>query len=73
VVLTSAVFGAAHLPGQGWAGAEQALLTGAMAASAYAVLGRLWPIMWAHVAFDVAAVAIIYWDLETRIAHLVFR
>jgi len=29
--------------------------------------------MIAHAAFDAAAVLIIYFDLETRIAHLVFR
>jgi hypothetical protein len=30
-------------------------------------------LMVAHAAFDVTAVAIIYWDLETAVARLVFR
>jgi hypothetical protein len=30
-------------------------------------------LMCAHAAFDLAALAIIYWDLESRVAHLVFR
>jgi hypothetical protein len=30
-------------------------------------------LMVAHAAFDLTAVAIIYWDLESRVAHLVFR
>ncbi len=29
--------------------------------------------MCAHAAFDFAAVAIIYWNLETTVAHLVFE
>ncbi len=27
----------------------------------------------AHAAFDLAAYALIYWELETRVAHWVFR
>jgi len=30
-------------------------------------------LMCAHAAFDLTAVAIIYWSLETRVAHLVFK
>jgi hypothetical protein len=29
--------------------------------------------MCAHAAFDLAAAAIIYWDLEAAVAHLVFK
>jgi hypothetical protein len=29
--------------------------------------------MVAHAAFDLTALAIIYWNLETKVAHLVFR
>lgn len=28
--------------------------------------------MIAHAAFDLTALAIIYWDLETAVAHLIF-
>jgi len=58
---------------QGLAGMEQAVITGLVFGAIYAVTGRLWMLMWAHAAFDVAAVAIIYWNLETRVAHLVFK
>jgi hypothetical protein len=30
-------------------------------------------LMTAHTAFDLTALAIIYWDLETDVARLVFR
>jgi hypothetical protein len=35
--------------------------------------GRIWMVMCAHAAFDLAAIAIIYWNLETTVAHLVFK
>jgi len=39
----------------------------------FAVTGRLWMIMCAHVAFDFLALALIYWELETAVAHWVFK
>lgn len=30
------------------------------------------PLMWAHAAFDLMAVAIIYGNVEAEVAHLVF-
>jgi membrane protease YdiL (CAAX protease family) len=33
--------------------------------------GRIWTVMCAHAAFDLTAVAIIYWNLEAGVAHLV--
>jgi hypothetical protein len=29
--------------------------------------------MCAHAAFDLTAVAIIYWNIESKVAHLIFR
>jgi hypothetical protein len=29
--------------------------------------------MIAHAAFDLTALAIIYWDLETAVAHFIFK
>ncbi len=29
--------------------------------------------MFAHAAFDLTALAMIYWNVESRFAHLVFR
>ena len=39
----------------------------------FAVTGRIWMLMFAHAAFDVTAVALIYWSLENDVAHLVFK
>ncbi len=73
VVITTVLFGLAHLREQGVAGAEQALVTGLAFGSIFALTGRLFMLMIAHAAFDLTAVAIIYWNLEPAIAHLVFR
>jgi membrane protease YdiL (CAAX protease family) len=73
VVFTSGLFALAHLPDQGLAGAEQAMFTGLAFGTAFAVSGRIAGVMVAHAAFDLAAVAIIYWDLELKVAHLVFK
>ncbi len=73
VVLTSGLFGLAHYANQGLPGVEQALVTGLVFGSIFAVTGRLPLLMVAHAAFDVTAVALIYWDLETTVAHLVFK
>lgn len=72
ILLTSALFGLAHYPDQGLAGTEQATITGILFGTMFAATGSLWMPMCAHVAFDLVAVAIIYWDLETWVAHLVF-
>jgi membrane protease YdiL (CAAX protease family) len=73
VLVTSLLFGLAHYSVQGLAGTEQAVITGLVFGTIYALTGRLWMLMCAHAAFDLTAVAIIYWGLETRVAHLVFR
>jgi CAAX protease family protein len=73
VAMTALWFGAVHYPGQGLAGAEQATITGLVFGTVFAVTGRLWVPMVAHAAFDLTALGIIYWDLESRVAHLIFR
>jgi hypothetical protein len=30
-------------------------------------------LMCAHAAYDLTAVAMIYWNLETRVAHVIFK
>jgi membrane protease YdiL (CAAX protease family) len=72
VLITAGLFALAHYPVQGLAGAEQAAITGLVFGTIFAVTGEIWMLMVAHAAFDLVAVAIIYWDLETRVAHLVF-
>jgi membrane protease YdiL (CAAX protease family) len=73
VLLTAAIFALAHYSVQGLAGSEQAMITGTVFGTIFAVTGRLWMLMCAHAAFDLAALAIIYWDLESAVAHLVFK
>ena len=72
VLITAILFGLAHYHDQGLAGAEQATIVGLVFGAIFAVTGSLWMLMCAHAAFDLTALAIIYWDLETRVAHLVF-
>jgi membrane protease YdiL (CAAX protease family) len=73
VLLTSTVFALAHYSNQGLAGVEQAAITGLVFGTIFAVTGRLWMLMCAHAAFDLTALAIIYWNLESAVAHLVFK
>lgn len=73
VLITSGLFGLAHLPGQGIAGVQHATIVGIVFGTIFAVTGRLWMLMCAHAAFNVTATALIYWNLESAAAHLVFR
>jgi membrane protease YdiL (CAAX protease family) len=73
LIVTSVLFGLAHYQSQGVAGATQATMTGLVFGSAYLLTGRIWPVMIAHAAFDVAAVLMIYWGLELPIAHAFLR
>ncbi len=73
VLLTSVLFALAHYPEQGLAGVQQAMVVGLVFGTMFAVTGRIWKLMFAHAAFDVIAVAIIYWNLEYAVAHFVFK
>jgi membrane protease YdiL (CAAX protease family) len=72
VVITSVAFASLHYFDQGLAGAQQATITGLVFGTIFAFTGRLWTLMCAHTAFDLAALAIIYGGLESSVAHLVF-
>jgi membrane protease YdiL (CAAX protease family) len=73
IALTSALFGLAHFPDQGLVGVEHATITGLAFGTAFALSGRIWTVMIAHAAFDLAAVAIIFLDREAWVAQLVIR
>ena len=73
VLTTSVFFGSLHYADQGLAGAQQATITGLVFGTMFTVTGELWMLMCAHTAFDLTALAIIYWNLETRIAHMFFK
>ena len=73
VLLTSVVFGLMHYSVQGLAGAEQAIITGLVFGTIFAVTRRIFLVMVAHAAFDLMALAIIYWNVETDVAHFIFK
>lgn len=69
VAITSLLFGAAHYASQGASGVEQAIITGLVFGTAYARTRSLYPVMIAHAAFDLTALAMIYFDVEAQFAH----
>ena len=73
VLMTSVLFALAHYSVQGVPGAEQAAITGLVYGTIFAAIGQLPMLMVAHAAFDLTALAIIYWNLESDVAHLVFK
>lgn len=73
VLFTSVLFALSHYYSQGIAGVEQAMVTGVVFGTIFAFTGSIWFVMIAHTAFDLTALAIIYRDLETYVAHLIFK
>jgi membrane protease YdiL (CAAX protease family) len=73
VSLTAGLFGLGHYSLQGLAGVQQATVTGLVFGTIFAVTGRIWMLMVAHAAFDLTALAIIYWNVESGVAHLLFK
>lgn len=73
VLITSVIFGMLHYPVQRLAGAEQATITGMVFGTIFVMTRSLWIPIFAHAAFDLTAYALIYWNLETTVAHWVFR
>ena len=72
VLLTTALFASIHLPEQGPYGAVQALFTGLTFGTIFAITRSLWLPIVMHAAYDVAAVVLIYLNLEASLARLVF-
>jgi uncharacterized protein len=73
VLVTSLWFGLEHYSLQGLAGVEQATIVGLVFGTIFAVTGRIFMLMIAHAAFDLTAYAMIYWNLEADVAHLIFK
>jgi len=73
VLLTAVWFGLAHYSLQGLAGVEQGTIFGLVFGTIFAVTRRIWMLMFAHAAFDLTSLAIIHWNLESAVAHLVFK
>jgi uncharacterized protein len=72
IVGSAALFGLAHVAGHGRDTVIQATLVGLLYGAIYARTRSLWMLMFAHFAFDVLAVLIIYRGLEERVARLLF-
>lgn len=73
VVITSVLFGLAHYADQGLAGTQQATIVGLVFGTIFAITGRIWMLMCAHAAFDLTALALIFWNVESDVAHFVFE
>lgn len=73
VLLTSVWFGMNHFVLMGVAGAENAAIAGLVFGTIYAFNSRLWLLISAHLAADSLAFAIIYLNLEAKVAHLIFK
>ena len=73
MLITAVWFGLAHYSLQGLAGVEQATIVGLVFGTIFAVTGRIWMLIVAHAAFDLTALAMIYWNLESKVAHLLFK
>ncbi len=73
VSMTAAWFASEHYALQGLAGVGQAAIVGMVFGTIFALTRSIWMLIVAHAAFDLTAVAIIYWNLESRVAHFIFR
>jgi len=73
VLITSILFASVHYLEQGVPGVEQAFITGLIFGAIFAITGQIFMLMIAHTVFDLTALWMIYYDLETRIAHLIFK
>lgn len=73
ILVTSAWFGSEHYGFQGITGVQNAAIVGLTFGTVFAMTGRLYLLMIAHVAFDLAAYAMIYWEWETAVAHFFFK
>jgi membrane protease YdiL (CAAX protease family) len=69
VLVAAGLFGLAHYPEQGLPGVQQATIFGLVLGWIYAVRGRLWTLMCAHIGFDLVALALIYLRLEEGVAR----
>ena len=73
VLITAVWFGLSHYVSLGFFTAEQAAIVGLVFGVIRALTGRIWMLMIAHTAFDLTALAIIYWNLEAAVAHLILK
>jgi hypothetical protein len=73
ILISTALFALAHYPDQRLPGVEQATVTGLAFGATYAWRRELGLVIVAHATYDLVAITLIYWNLETPLAHLLFR
>jgi len=73
IIVTALAFAAGHYADQGVPGVVQAIITGLTLGTIYTLSGNIWTPMIVHATYDVTALLIIYWDLESAVAHALFR
>jgi hypothetical protein len=73
ILITTGIFASLHYFDQRIPGVEQAAITGLVFGTIFAMTGRLFMLMIAHAAFDLTALAMIYWNFETAVAHFFFK
>lgn len=73
ILASAMLFALAHYPDQRLPGVEQATVTGVVFGGTFAWRRQLWVVMIAHAAFDLTAIALIYWGWEATVAHVLFR
>ena len=72
VAVTTLLFGVAHYADQGVPGTQQALIVGLVYAALRVRTGSLVMPIACHAAFNLTALAIIYWGLEARVGGAVW-
>lgn len=65
-------FGLGHYANQGAPGVRQATITGLVYGGMFVASGRIWLPMIVHSAYNLTAYALIYRELEVRVAHSFF-
>jgi len=73
ILITSTFFGLAHYSSQGIYGVLQGAVVGLVFGTIYSFTNSIWLLIFAHIAFDLTALAMIYWNVEIDIAHLIFK
>jgi membrane protease YdiL (CAAX protease family) len=73
ILIASTLFGAAHYPEQHWPGAVQAFILALVEGVIFVRTRQLWFLVAMHAAFDIVAMFIIYFGLETNVAHAIFH
>jgi hypothetical protein len=51
----------------------RAAVVGLVFGTIYSFTNSIWLLIFAHIAFDLTALAMIYWNVEIDIAHLIFK